>query len=116
MSGVPRRRVAADAGAEQVVVEEAIGGIGDRSLPARLLQRIVRPHELPQADREPGQQQHRRSRDPGAPCAAAFKQALGVVRAHLGIRSEEHTSELQSLMRISYAAFCLKKKNTTENN
>src|SRR3546814_3276557 len=28
------------------------------------------------------------------------------------VRSEEHTSELQSLMRISYAAFCLKKKNT----
>src|SRR3546814_9041971 len=31
------------------------------------------------------------------------------VRRH---RSEEHTSELQSLMRISYAVFCLKKKNT----
>src|SRR3546814_3503894 len=30
-------------------------------------------------------------------------------------RSEEHTSELQSLMRISYAAFCLKKKNTDKN-
>src|SRR3546814_10324227 len=29
----------------------------------------------------------------------------------LGFRSEEHTSELQSLMRISYAVFCLKKKN-----
>src|SRR3546814_9471558 len=29
------------------------------------------------------------------------------------IRSEEHTSELQSLMRISYAVFCLKKKNPT---
>src|SRR3546814_18200181 len=29
-------------------------------------------------------------------------------------RSEEHTSELQSLMRISYAVFCLKKKKTTE--
>src|SRR3546814_20877886 len=28
-------------------------------------------------------------------------------------RSEEHTSELQSLMRISYAVFCLKKKNST---
>src|SRR3546814_2545940 len=28
-------------------------------------------------------------------------------------RTEEHTSELQSLMRISYAVFCLKKKNTT---
>src|SRR3546814_4001868 len=31
------------------------------------------------------------------------------------IRSEEHTSELQSLMRISYAVFCLKKKKNTEN-
>src|SRR3546814_279537 len=30
----------------------------------------------------------------------------------IDIRSEEHTSELQSLMRISYAVFCLKKKNT----
>src|SRR3546814_3326752 len=30
-------------------------------------------------------------------------------------RSEEHTSELQSLMRISYAVFCLKKKNTTHD-
>src|SRR3546814_1483312 len=30
----------------------------------------------------------------------------------IGARSEEHTSELQSLMRISYAVFCLKKKNT----
>src|SRR3546814_10106482 len=29
-------------------------------------------------------------------------------------RSEEHTSELQSLMRISYAVFCLKKKNNTK--
>src|SRR3546814_6491039 len=29
------------------------------------------------------------------------------------LRSEEHTSELQSLMRISYAVFCLKQKNTT---
>src|SRR3546814_2738044 len=29
-------------------------------------------------------------------------------------RSEEHTSELQSLMRISYAVFCLSKKNSTE--
>src|SRR3546814_9944765 len=31
-------------------------------------------------------------------------------------RSEEHTSELQSLMRISYAVFCLKKKNHLKNN
>src|SRR3546814_5227080 len=38
-----------------------------------------------------------------SPYWLTFKQAL---------RSEEHTSELQSLMRISYAVFCLKKKNT----
>src|SRR3546814_4524602 len=31
-------------------------------------------------------------------------------------RSEEHTSELQSLMRISYAVFCLKKKKNNKNN
>src|SRR3546814_6490078 len=31
-------------------------------------------------------------------------------------RSEEHTSELQSLMRISYAVFCLKKKTNTSHN
>src|SRR3546814_3206373 len=33
-----------------------------------------------------------------------------------GSRSEEHTSELQSLMRISYAVFCLKKKKKTQRN
>src|SRR3546814_9773103 len=31
-------------------------------------------------------------------------------------RSEEHTSELQSLMRLSYAVFCLKKKDTSKTN
>src|SRR3546814_1236066 len=36
-----------------------------------------------------------------------------VVRRDDAIRSEEHTSELQSLMRISYAVFCLKKKKKT---
>src|SRR3546814_4645564 len=34
-----------------------------------------------------------------------------LMRARAKFRSEEHTSELQSLMRISYAVFCLKKKN-----
>src|SRR3546814_2890037 len=38
---------------------------------------------------------------------------IGRMGAGLGdLRSEEHTSELQSLMRISYAVFCLKKKQT----
>src|SRR3546814_8327720 len=35
-------------------------------------------------------------------------------REHQQVRSEEHTSELQSLMRISYAVFCLKKKKNNE--
>src|SRR3546814_2275309 len=41
----------------------------------------------------------------------------GAGPAHQGFgRSEEHTSELQSLMRISYAVFCLKKKKNQTNN
>src|SRR3546814_7452060 len=42
---------------------------------------------------------------------------IGFALASLGfgLRSEEHTSELQSLMRISYAVFCLKKKTTQHN-
>src|SRR3546814_8227712 len=36
--------------------------------------------------------------------------AVALQPRHLVVRSEEHTSELQSLMRISYAVFCLKKK------
>src|SRR3546814_8027968 len=40
---------------------------------------------------------------------------LRKVRLHSGDRSEEHTSELQSLMRISYAVFCLKKKKKNTN-
>src|SRR3546814_5707555 len=46
----------------------------------------------------------------------ALPMAWAVSRTTLwgrGVRSEEHTSELQSLMRISYAVFCLKKKNKT---
>src|SRR3546814_3441412 len=44
---------------------------------------------------------------------AGWKGALGgVTDSVLTARSEEHTSELQSLMRISYAVFCLKQKNS----
>src|SRR3546814_4727097 len=38
------------------------------------------------------------------------------IRYSHAIRSEEHTSELQSLMRNSYAVFCLKKKQSTQTN
>src|SRR3546814_9036066 len=58
-----------------------------------------------------------------AAAVISFKGSIGMVigrrvrpkrlnSAHDAARSEEHTSELQSLMRISYAVFCLKKKNT----
>src|SRR3546814_7485163 len=39
-------------------------------------------------------------------------ESAGALSVMYLMRSEEHTSELQSLMRISYAVFCLKKKNT----
>src|SRR3546814_8770697 len=56
-------------------------------------------------DREAG---GKRGRDRAQQVGVAEKQpGLRIVR---DIRSEEHTSELQSLMRISYAVFCLKKK------
>src|SRR3546814_2276752 len=46
-------------------------------------------------------------------CDAATGRDRGARLVHgLAVRSEEHTSELQSLMRISYAVFCLKKKKT----
>src|SRR3546814_19890799 len=53
------------------------------------------------------------------PHAAGARPRLGVVHRCTPTprqRSEEHTSELQSLMRISYAVFCLKKKTNTIKN
>src|SRR3546814_1801123 len=53
----------------------------------------------------------------GRPAVAAAIAAPVLARKPEGAagRSEEHTSELQSLMRISYAVFCLKKKNNHEH-
>src|SRR3546814_5697977 len=96
-----------------------------------------RPHQLVRIDGdEPAAAAHRRARslDPAMPALrghragahrllsrafrAAHDRRRGRPRPRLdpdaarepGSRSEEHTSELQSLMRISYAVFCLKKK------
>src|SRR3546814_7643201 len=49
--------------------------------------------------------------DPIKSTSAAAIRALHERGIEVVMRSEEHTSELQSLMRISYAVFCLKKKN-----
>src|SRR3546814_4060628 len=53
---------------------------------------------------------------PDLPAFAALKLATEDLKAYYmeALRSEEHTSELQSLMRISYAVFCLKKKTNNE--
>src|SRR3546814_8046529 len=58
---------------------------------------VAHHHPLAKLARAPGHQQ-------------AFGEAAALVE--LDVRSEEHTSELQSLMRISYAVFCLKKQKT----
>src|SRR3546814_1159188 len=50
---------------------------------------------------------------PGTPDAGGYGLGWGIVDFPWS-RSEEHTSELQSLMRISYAVFCLKKKKKTK--
>src|SRR3546814_8757362 len=47
------------------------------------------------------------------PLAAQLVLDPSIFRVVVSSRSEEHTSELQSLMRISYAVFCLKKKKTS---
>src|SRR3546814_1164297 len=53
-------------------------------------------------------------------CVIGFARDGGCLKGKYGradegeLRSEEHTSELQSLMRISYAVFCLKKKTKTK--
>src|SRR3546814_6543338 len=67
-------------------------------------------------------EQDRGAEDSGIGKARTHRRLAIALAAAIGrgaCRSEEHTSELQSLMRISYAVFCLKKKNkrdTTNNN
>src|SRR3546814_7535525 len=53
-----------------------------------------------------------RSKRRPIPCRHNSGRACYSPRSPTNMRSEEHTSELQSLMRISYAVFCLKKKKT----
>src|SRR3546814_10580716 len=56
------------------------------------------------------------TRQPLRPEAGCQGQFLGSAAMSPAQRSEEHTSELQSLMRISYAVFCLKKKKSSNSN
>src|SRR3546814_7041999 len=73
-------------------------------------------HELlaQEGEQRKAAQQRHESTDHYHPFACQRLMQQGLVDAL--DRSEEHTSELQSLMRISYAVFCLKKNNTTYTN
>src|SRR3546814_7034752 len=82
-----------------------------------------------QEQRHPGDQRPARRRPPagegdeqqqdgkGEPAAHGLTGLRREHRRHFFpyLRSEEHTSELQSLMRISYAVFCMNKTNTKDN-
>src|SRR3546814_3099220 len=89
---------------------------------ARLRARFLAQEELErrpllaQSRQQTGEQEGRNGRDDAHPQLADERGRGG--GGHVGkfLRSEEHTSELQSLMRISYAVFCLKKKKTYSQN
>src|SRR3546814_7631442 len=75
----------------------------------------ARHHRRPdrRALRGDGQPYHRCRRPDRARPAGSAEHRHREIRPAI-LRSEEHTSELQSLMRISYAVFCLKKKKTKQ--
>src|SRR3546814_3897312 len=89
--------------------------------PLEIRHRSVRPISAKHAQASRFLQQSRRTdrRSPYRSPAACYSVASrpnqrSTIQA--AMRSEEHTSELQSLMRISYAVFCLKKKKTYTYN
>src|SRR3546814_8779345 len=91
LSGAPRLREASDPGAVQAMAGNQLDG--ERNAAGR--------------DQQDGARRGAEPDDPAPPGAAGEQD---------GGRSEEHTSDLQSLMRISYAVFCLKKKQTHTNH
>src|SRR3546814_3840706 len=95
-TGTRSPEAAAPAGA-RATIDAIPARPGDDDVPARFPHRRLRPRTRP-GDR-------RREPSPGRP-----RRADRVGKLRQPARSEEHTSELQSLMRISYAVFCLKKK------
>src|SRR3546814_4494517 len=82
---------------------------GSRRRTTRLLQDPARPSSARRHD--PHALQVRRTVGDVGPDQERLAVACHQLREAGAARSEEHTSELQSLMRISYAVFCLKKKN-----
>src|SRR3546814_4995963 len=101
------------------LAEIAAPARGDRAVEDLQRQRLERQHLVFQHQLR---RQHHRAQLALFDVAAHRRVAAGAVGVQLQrqrrgtrLRSEEHTSELQSLMRISYAVFCLKKKNTNKH-
>src|SRR3546814_5434423 len=101
--------VAAQWQGKEANVEHIMHGISDLRLPALAIGVVYRTGY----GYAPAQPADRKKQDGQA------RRTMHFISVKLVARSEEHTSELQSLMRISYAVFCLKKKtdayNTTYN-
>src|SRR3546814_5469996 len=98
--GVRRHRRAAGAG---------------RASPHRRAWLLARPRALGPRPHDPHRRRVRTLGDGRAVAVSPAGDGAGLQR-RLRARSEEHTSELQSLMRTSYAVFCLKKTNTTHTS
>src|SRR3546814_3318183 len=80
-------------------------------LVAAVARNIVQPGAMAELRRDPARRRARRNADAIVLAKEDQRHGRTLIRRP---RSEEHTSELQSLMRISYAVFCLKKKKTTD--
>src|SRR3546814_2451240 len=117
--------------AQQVVIVGARGAadtdallrkVTERCLPNRILQVVAAGEALPEGHPAAGKGQVEDQATAylcrGTVCSLPMTDPAKLAAAlDAGAkRSEEHTSELQSLMRTSYAVFCLKKKNTTYTN
>src|SRR3546814_9133686 len=90
-----------------------LGLVHERLDPALVVAHAAEAGEM--VDRGADHPRHRgdRFQNDSTVAVTLGEKGVGAPPQNLGeaVRSEEHTSELQSLMRISYAVFCLKKKN-----
>src|SRR3546814_2607551 len=108
---VRERRVGQAGGRGEVRIDSVVRYVpkrGDRRAGSRRAGGVPQ-HQDPQTRRE--RPVMAASFDPAETTADVIIVGSGAAGGMAAYRSEEHTSELQSLMRISYAVFCLKKKN-----
>src|SRR3546814_3054408 len=104
---------------------DTMTGHGFRAMARTILDEVLgfRPdfieHQLAHAVRDPNGRAYNRTAHLAErkKMMQAWADYLDALRTNANVvRSEEHTSELQTLMRISYAVFCLKKKTNTKKN